>query len=98
MGRTIFSEPPHLPDLGIALGVAHFGYPFAVLYIHGCPGHLKWNVFALMEERSRYHFHHDIGYDLDPPYNAGDQLQHSFGYKPFYEQAFWPDAFSGKIR
>ena len=89
---------PHLSDLGIALGVAHFGYPFAVLYIHGCPGHLKWNVFALMEERNRYHFYHSLLFDLDPPYDAGDQLPHSFGYKPFYQRAFWPDAFSGKVR
>ena len=88
---------PYLSDLGIALGVAHFGYPFAVLAIHGCPGHLKWNVFALMEERNRYHFSHSAFFDFDPPYDAGDQLQHGFGFKPFFEQRFWPDSFSGKV-
>ncbi len=88
---------PHVSDLGIALGVGHFGYLNAVMQITGCPGHLKWTVTAYLVERNLYHFHPSPWNQLDPVYNAGVQLQHGYGFKPFYQQSVWPDGFSGSL-
>ena len=83
----------HVGDLGISLGWGHFGYESATLTITGCPGHLKWRVSAEMMERNRYHFHFNPDakkYELvDPVYEAGYELQHHFGFKPFDQQSTW---------
>ncbi len=87
----------HVGDLGISLGVAHFGYRSATLTITGCPGHLKWRASVEMMERNRYHFHPYWLAQLDPVYDAGSQLQHDFGFKPFYQQSIWRESFGGSL-
>ncbi|NNM84877.1 MAG: RHS repeat-associated core domain-containing protein [Phycisphaerales bacterium] len=88
---------PHVPDLGIALGNGHFGYMHATMKITGGRGCLDWTVSGYMIERNRYHFHHNWLFDFDLAYNAGDKLQHQYGFKPFYEQSVWFDSFHGSI-
>ena len=88
----------HLGDLGIALGVAHFGYESATLKITGCRGHLRWRVSADMMERNRYHFHYNFwGVGFEPIYSAGYELEHTYGLRPFYQQSAWSEAFSGWV-
>ena len=82
-------------DLGIALGDAHFGYRSATLTVTGCPGHLKWRISAEMVERNLYHFHGNATAMLDPVYRAGYQLQHKYGFGPFYQESTWHESFSG---
>jgi RHS repeat-associated protein len=82
-------------DLGIALGDAHFGYRSATLTVTGCPRHLKWRISAEMVERNLYHFHKNSAAMLDPVYRAGYQLQHKYGFGPFYQESTWHESFSG---
>ncbi|MGC8559824.1 MAG: hypothetical protein ACP5O1_04010, partial [Phycisphaerae bacterium] len=96
-----FNSP--VGDLGVALGVAHFGYKSATLEITGCTGHLRWHVSAEMIERNRYHFHFNssadggLGLLADPVHNAGYMLQHYYGFKPFYQQSVWRESFGGSV-
>jgi RHS repeat-associated protein len=87
----------HVPDLGVALGNAHFGYKTAVLKITGCPGHLRWSVSATLWEGNNYHFVNYWKYRLDPVYNAGVELNLHSGFKPFYQQSIWQESFHGRL-
>ena len=87
----------HVSDLGVALGVGHFGYSTAVMVISGFPGHLKWTIHARMIERNQYHFTGNWFDNLPPVYHAGRLLQAKYGHAPFFQTITWGDEFSGAL-